>query len=1434
MVTVSLSGSSNAESDRNLLVEQAGTVATLSLTLDAPPTSESLGPTVTLSSPNLTEFDLTQIQVEGGNLALSESLQSQLETALNEKVTDTVPGGAIALTTPLGDWSGAAGVANVANNVPIEARDRFEVGSVTKPFTAATLLKLVEAGTLTLEDTLTDWLPETVTATLPNADAITLRHLLNHTSGVAEYDAILVERGMANPTIFLRDWLPEDIVGLIADSPPFFAPGEGWQYANTNFILAGMVIEAATGNDLASEIRTHIIDPLGLQNTFLAAEEEIPDGYVSGYLDFDEDGNLDDVSIANLSWTWAAGAIVSNTEDLIQFSEALYGGELLSTAAQSEMFTLVDTGRGYSYGLGMMSFETPDLGQVVGHRGGSLGFNANMWHAAEQDFTYVELLNGRTNETLANDTIPRFREGLLPTVGNTIGNLTDSGQSQINITLDAISSDPAAQILLPIADDGLTEGEETATFSVQPGANYSVNLEAQTSQFTIIDSIVDSPETPPMTFPDRVTTALDNALDSNLPVNEVPGAAVAILTPEGEWFGASGVSDIANSTPLQPDDRFEAGSITKTFVATTLLQLTEEGAISLEDRLTDWLPAAVSDRIPNASEITIEQLLNHTSGIADYLDILSAQALSNPTLFLQQWEPAQLLGFLEGVEPFFEPGTDWQYSNSNYVLAGLVIEAVTGNSYGQEIRDRILDPLSLDNTFVSGEEEIPGGYIKSYWDFDNNGELDDLSITNLSWTGAAGSIISNTEDLSDFFDALLVEGALLEAQSLEEMLDTIPVDSPNYDSYGLGIGTIESRDRFWYVHRGQTLGFRSNLWYSPLEEITYVELLNGRSDTNLVSDLLPTYRRTITPPTPDPITYEFDWEGQIAGFSVEGEFTYDASALPTDGIIREENLEAFNISFFDPAGNLLQTYEDNHLTFDAFNFAFDTSTQQVLTDGLFDGPEGINVGEKTAVEDGFTGLNLWSKSKETSSSLVHLDDWSDEFGFPLGYSSHEDIAFLTQTTAELIETGKVGETYLDQIQDSPNQDSLTEVGSPIVVSPPENETGEYEIASGATSLFLDFSLFESAGLLIQNAAPTADPFSNQFQLGFEISPSTNFGFESNPFSPLAGTIEHTGTISFLANSDIELTIGDFSVGFDANRISETTSGFFVADTLEDPLGVDILFDLSVPDRLQVQAETLTIADTDLLLAPELAGVLGLNDAIGTDVGDVRIDAALVEVITDPPPLTELLGTASRDRLIGSEADEFIDAFAGNDVAKGGAGNDQIIGNSGRDRLFGDEGDDVVEGNSGQDRLFGGAGRDILLGGSGSDRLFGNQERDILLGSTGDDFLNGGDGDDVLISATGHNVLLGGSGADLFVFRAGSGTDSVRDFETGTDRIGLVDGELTFADITITQAGGRTLLGIASSGETLAILRGIEASSLSESSFETVPNVATVEDALMIL
>ena len=187
---------------------------------------------------------------------------------------------------------------------------------------------------------------------------------------------------------------------------------------------------------------------------------------------------------------------------------------------------------------------------------------------------------------------------------------------------------------------------------------------------------------------------------------------------------------------------------------------------------------------------------------------------------------------------------------------------------------------------------------------------------------------------------------------------------------------------------------------------------------------------------PEIAVFEFAAQGQIAGWQAEGEFSYDASQVDAEGIVREEDLLSFDISFFDPEGNLLRTYEDNHQAFSEFNFAFDTNTGELLQDGEFAGDSGFNFGEKTSVgEDEFAGLNLFSRPAlnpfgEVPPPHFHFDDWGDEFEFPIGFGSHEDVSFFTQTTQELLDTGRVGDAYSDNVASD-----LNETGQRIEVTP---------------------------------------------------------------------------------------------------------------------------------------------------------------------------------------------------------------------------------------------------------------------------------------------------------------------------------------------------------------------------------------------------------------
>ncbi|NJN29416.1 MAG: hypothetical protein HC824_02315 [Synechococcales cyanobacterium RM1_1_8] len=194
----------------------------------------------------------------------------------------------------------------------------------------------------------------------------------------------------------------------------------------------------------------------------------------------------------------------------------------------------------------------------------------------------------------------------------------------------------------------------------------------------------------------------------------------------------------------------------------------------------------------------------------------------------------------------------------------------------------------------------------------------------------------------------------------------------------------------------------------------------------------------------------------------------------------------------------------------------------------------------------------------------------------------------------------------------------------------------------------------------------------------------------------------------------------------------------------------------------------------------------------------------------------------------------VSVITGNGNVFGTNGSDNLVGGSGNDNLYGNEGQNVLMGLGGNDQLFGGNSSDVAFGGDGDDTLYANEGRDVLSGGAGNDVLFAGGGDDVLMGVTGDDILYGNHGSDLFVFGNGDGTDTIMDFQMGMDRIGLVEGELTYADLNITQDGLDTVLGVSSSGETLAILKYTHASMLGESSFAMVPDVSDPVQALALV
>jgi D-alanyl-D-alanine carboxypeptidase len=276
-----------------------------------------------------------------------------------------------------------------------------------------------------------------------------------------------------------------------------------------------------------------------------------------------------------------------------------------------------------------------------------------------------------------------------------------------------------------------------------------------------------------------------------------PGVVARSEGPGGSrpWDATAGVGNVTTKKERSPQDRFRIGSLTKTFVATVVLQLEAEGKLSLDDRVEKWLPGVVQGHGHDGRKITLRQLLQHTSGIFDYTTDPEFDRQRMGVGFLQHrydsLPAARLVKVAMGHAPDFAPGEKWEYSNTNYILAGMVIEKATHRSYESEIERRILRPLALRATSVPHDESrMPRPSSRAYSTLGvdpAHGKKYDLTELNPTLAGAAGGMISSTADLNRFYRSLLT-GKLLPAQQLKEMKTTVPVHETRPDlGYGLGI-----------------------------------------------------------------------------------------------------------------------------------------------------------------------------------------------------------------------------------------------------------------------------------------------------------------------------------------------------------------------------------------------------------------------------------------------------------------------------------------------------------------------------------------------------------------------------------------------------------------------------------------------------------------------
>ncbi|TDU73980.1 serine hydrolase domain-containing protein [Streptomyces sp. KS 21] len=297
------------------------------------------------------------------------------------------------------------------------------------------------------------------------------------------------------------------------------------------------------------------------------------------------------------------------------------------------------------------------------------------------------------------------------------------------------------------------------------------------------------------------------------------GVQLRVHDERGQWVGNAGVRKLGETAKPPTDGHFRVGSITKTFTATLVLQLVAEGRIGLDTPADDHLPEFGLDR-----RITVRMLLQHTSGLFSF----TGEVYDDGTVVpggvpgmgkewmdnqFRTYQPEELVRMALSKPARFEPGVDWSYSNTNYVLARLLIERVTGRSYAEEMQRLVLGPLGLTGTVVpDASPEIPEPHAHGYYAYEDAGQwkVADTTRFNPSWISAAGDMISTSQDLHTFFSALM-SGRLLPAPLLAEMRTPHPKMG-----YGLGVFVEETDDGGTILqHNGGFWGWAALMYSTP-------------------------------------------------------------------------------------------------------------------------------------------------------------------------------------------------------------------------------------------------------------------------------------------------------------------------------------------------------------------------------------------------------------------------------------------------------------------------------------------------------------------------------------------------------------------------------------------------------------------------------------------
>src|SRR5215207_1933257 len=332
------------------------------------------------------------------------------------------------------------------------------------------------------------------------------------------------------------------------------------------------------------------------------------------------------------------------------------------------------------------------------------------------------------------------------------------------------------------------------------------------------------------------TTALKTALQLKLDewhkAGSFPGATLGVVLANGESFGlAVGHADRVTKTPMKPTDRMLAGSVGKTFAAATALQLVKEGKIGLDDKIEKYLGSEPwFSRLPNARDISVRQLMNHTSGLVRYefKEQFTKDLTANPE---KSWKPAELVAYLLDEKAPFEAGKGWDYSDTNYIVLGMIIEKVTGRKFYDEANRRLLKPLKLTGTIPQDGPRL-NGVVQGYAGANNPFGGKDAMVEQgrfvinpqFEWTG--GGYASTAQDLARWAK-MIYEGKAFSPDLLPHVVDGVSAPMLGRESkYGLGVIIRKTQAGVSYGHSGFFPGYMTDMMYFPEQKVAVAVQVN--------------------------------------------------------------------------------------------------------------------------------------------------------------------------------------------------------------------------------------------------------------------------------------------------------------------------------------------------------------------------------------------------------------------------------------------------------------------------------------------------------------------------------------------------------------------------------------------------------------------------------